>query len=90
MLLGILHDDGENPYQSIRCLFLKKPPFGPSSGNVASQTMVSAPSWTLSEAAAPPILVRTQPGHAAFTFTLPRTSDFGDSHQNPRSLVSGI
>src|SRR5690242_18492847 len=40
----------------------KNPPVGPSSGNVASQTAVSAPSSGLRDAPCPPIRVRTQPG----------------------------
>jgi len=45
----------------------KNPPLGPSSGNVASHTMVSAPCSTERSACGPPMSVRTQPGHTELT-----------------------
>ena len=57
-------------YQGIGVRSRKNPPVGPSSGSVASQTTVSAPSSTLRGACGPPIFVRTHPGQAAFTLTL--------------------
>ncbi len=52
--------------------FRKKPPVGPSSGKVASQTAVSAPSSGLRDALSPPMRVRTHPGHIAFTLRAAR------------------
>src|SRR5438477_2406550 len=51
---------------------LKKPPVGPSSGSVASQTVVSTPCRTDRGADGPPISVRTQPGSTELAST-PRT-----------------
>lgn len=47
----------------------QNPSVGPSSGSVASHTIVSAPSSTVVGAPDPPIRVRTQPGSAALTST---------------------
>ena len=54
-------------YQGIGSRFRKKPPVGPSSGRVASQTAVSAPSSTERGALLPPMSVRTHPGHIELT-----------------------
>src|SRR3954452_9401633 len=54
-------------YQGIGSRLRKNPPVGPSSGRVASQTAVSAPSSTDRGAPAPPMSVRTHPGHIEFT-----------------------
>src|SRR5689334_2983079 len=61
--------DGDHHYQSILSLSRKNPPLGPPSGNVASQTAMSAPSSTDLGAFRPPMSVLTQPGHIAFTST---------------------
>ena len=54
-------------YQGIGSRSRKKPPLGPSSGRVASQTAVSAPSSTERGALSPPIRVLTQPGQRELT-----------------------
>src|SRR3954451_468513 len=59
-------------YQAIGRWSRKNPLVGPSAGNVASQTIVSAASSGERGAADPPMSVRTQPGHMALTFTSPR------------------
>jgi len=62
-------------YHGIRFRSRKNPPFGPLPASVASHTIVSAPSaQTHRTRPARPFAVCTQPGHAAFTFTSPRTS----------------
>src|SRR5262249_40160698 len=62
-------------YQGISRRWRKKPPVGPPSGRVASQTAVSAPFSTGTVAFGPPISVLTQPGHMALTRMLvPRSS----------------
>ena len=58
---------GEVPYQAIIFLSRKNPPVGPPSSRVAIQTAVSAPSAVDRSASAPPISVRTHPGHIEFT-----------------------
>src|SRR4051794_23619036 len=58
-----------SPHHSMGFRSRKKPPVGPLSGRVASQTAVSAPSSGLLVAPSPPIRVRTQPGHIALTLT---------------------
>lgn len=62
--------EGTRPHQSICLRSRKNPPVGPFSSSVASQMAVSAPSSGDLEAADPPMRVRTQPGHIAFTLTL--------------------
>ena len=54
-------------YQGIGSRSRKKPPRGPSSGSVASQTGVSAPSSTDRRAACVPMSVRTHPGQTELT-----------------------
>src|SRR5438093_850781 len=56
-------------YQAIGRRSRKKPPVGPSSGKVASHTVVSAPCWTDRGAADPPMSVRTHPGSTALAST---------------------
>jgi hypothetical protein len=56
-------------YHSIARRSWKNPPDGPSSGSVASQTIVSAPSRGERGADGPPMSVRTHPGSTAFTST---------------------
>ena len=47
---------------------LKKPPVGPSFSNAAAQTIPRAPLLLNGVQIAPPMSVRTHPGHTAFTF----------------------
>ena len=61
---------GGSLHQAIGLRLRKKPPEGPSSPSVASQIAVSAPSSGDFVAPAPPMRVRTHPGHMAFTLTL--------------------
>ena len=58
-------------YQGIAIRSRKKPPLGPSSARVASQTKVSTASSGERGAPAPPMSVLTHPGHMALTFTSP-------------------
>src|SRR5882757_5215279 len=57
-------------YQGSDCPRCKNPPFGPSSGSVASCALVLPPSLTSIVALGPPISVFTQPGCAEFTLIL--------------------
>src|SRR5205807_8203103 len=62
-------------HQGSGCPRWKKPPLGPSSGTVASCTLVLPPSETSSGAAEPPMSVFTQPGCAELTLIfVPRSS----------------
>ena len=56
-------------YHGIGWRSRKKPPLGPSSGRVASHTMVSAPCSTERSASGPPMSVRTQPGQTELILT---------------------
>lgn len=56
-------------YQSMARRSWKNPPVGPSSGSVASHTIVSAPSCGARGAEGPPMSVRTHPGSTALTST---------------------
>ncbi len=55
----------DHAYQLMFFRSRKNPPVGPASGSVANQIAVSAPSSGDRFAPAPPIRVRTQPGHMA-------------------------
>src|SRR4029453_19589086 len=56
-------------YHSMALRSRKTPPVGPSSGSVASHTVVSTPCSTDRGADGPPMSVRTQPGSTALDST---------------------